>query len=128
MRCEFGACNITDPMFVYTCNGKSTWFLFDRLLRYDGSISGRTRIRVAESNNLCLQIDENYDAILRPCNVTDASQLFHQGDGDLDGEKFALQTPNGCLAQDHHPKGGEQIFIQDCYATEYSRTKYWTKY
>jgi hypothetical protein len=121
MRCDNVTCNAMDLLYTYSCTGKSTWFQFAN------RTNQATNVQVAQTD-LCIQIDSFNDARLMTCNATESLQRFSSGDGQFNTKKFELRMQDYCLAQDHHPKAAEQLFLQECYKTVYSRTNFWTKY
>jgi hypothetical protein len=121
MRCGNVTCNEFDFLYTYTCTGKSTWFQFYNLTNH------ATNVRVAQTS-LCIEIDVNNDARLLPCDTSEPRQRFSPGNGHFNTKRFQLRMQDWCLANDHHPKQGEQLFMQQCYKTVYSQTNFWSKY
>jgi len=84
--------------------------------------------------NLCMEADDaTSDVRLKPCSSDEEKQRFvSTPDGAFQsGPKFEI-TPlhklNRCLAQQHHPRDGEEIYQDLCVFSRESTTSNWNKY
>lgn len=130
MQCASGdLCEVDDELSMETCtNDKSTWFVFENLAASNNS----TQIRVALTN-LCMELEalEGRRLVrIRPCDSAIENQVFHAGDQLFTDDFFEIQTTvvDGCLTQEHHPRGGELVYRQECERPRRDNTNYWRKY
>lgn len=123
MRCDGSDCNSGDDINIHYCDDKSTWFVFDNM-----SSNGQTQVKIANTK-LCLEWNDNYDMYVKTCDKSTDRQKFDAGQGSFSGKRFELRTSDdGCLTQDHHPRDGELVFVEDCDTPRDDDTSYWNKY
>jgi len=84
--------------------------------------------------NLCIEADDDSESVrLRTCSSDEEEQRFvSTPDGAFHtGPRFEIHPvydSGRCLAQEHHPKYGEEIFQQVCAYARDSTTSNWNKY
>jgi len=123
MQCPESECVLDGEVFLDTCDDDSTWFVFENLT------NKQTQLRVAVTN-LCLELDGPRRIRLRPCDAFNERQFFHSGNQRFTDDFFEIHTPTlpGCLTQEHHPRGGEFIYRQECERPRRDNTNFWQKY
>ena len=100
-----------------------------------GDSSGGNRIQV-HNTNLCLEKSGARDIVLKTCNTSVKNQIFYgyRSDGLMELIPFPGKVViNGaeterCLAQHHHPRGGERIYAEDCARARNADHHWWVKY
>lgn len=128
MECDggnSGTCEVDDSIIISHCShDRSTWFVYENLT------SGISQIKIAASENLCLQLVGNNDIRVKVCDGNNERQKFKALNGSFGGTKFELGTVqrDGCISQHHHPKDGEIIFRMDCALTRKHTTSFWMQY
>ena len=127
LKCKNG-CVEGNQMYITGCSGYSSYFTF---LNDTTDYGDEIMIQVY-GTNLCLHRPEGgRDIVLRTCNLKNYHQRFYAANGSsFDGEKFEIgqhSFPNRSLTQQHHPKHGEIVFMQNSTLAEMSETQFWNK-
>ena len=132
VMCRNYKCEKNDYVVTSHCNANEEHFRWEWKEVEDGVGLMKTK-----STNLCLEGDDSWDFILRPCDQNNERQHF-QGFDDTPGAKFKLLPKNHqrgdmpqCMTMLHHPLAsndddGEMIIDQPCYKAEKTETALWT--
>lgn len=132
VMCRNYKCEKNDFVVTSHCNANQEHFRWEWKEVEDGVGLMKTK-----STNLCLEGDDSWDFILRPCDEDNERQHF-KGFDDAPGAKFKLLPKNHqrsntpqCMTMLHHPLAandddGEMIIDQPCYKAEKTETAFWT--
>lgn len=94
--------------------------------------SGSVQIKIANSD-LCigLRSSNQTQPELQNCNSGNSGQKFNSGAGSFTGDKFELMIGRGCMANTHHPRDKEILWIHNKCVNPRdprTRTSYYVKY
>ena len=65
------------------------------------------------------------------CDANNSRQIYTAGGDAVWGGKFEIHpvwAPDGCVANTHHPKFGESLYLWRCEVSRASTTSQWTFY
>ena len=126
MKCRWG-CYDGHPLYITPCSGYSTYFTFVTPTTGTGD---EVMIQV-NGTNLCVHRQGGSPKVyLRTCNETLEHQRWFAKNGSFSGDKFEISQhsfSNYSLGQQHHPKDGEILYMQESYRAENATTQFWNK-
>jgi len=83
--------------------------------------------------NMCLEANDDFEDVrVTTCSSDEQQRFVSTPDGAFkSGPRFEIHPmhkPDRCLAPDHHPKSGEDIFQQYCDVAHEATASNWNKY
>jgi hypothetical protein len=123
MKCKNG-CFEGNRLYITECSSYSSFFDYVNV----GS-SDEVLIEVS-GKDVCLE-RANQVVSLAICNETLPTQRWFAKDGSFEGDKVEISQhgfENYCLTQHHHPKHGEEIYMDLCARAIRDYTEFWNKY
>jgi hypothetical protein len=126
MQCSGSHCNEGDEIVISKCDDENTKF------RFINQNTNDTQIAIDDEEDLCIEVpsDSERTAKLAPCDENNPYQKFWAGNYTFTGDRFEIQPimREGCLTQQHHPKEGEHIYVNDCGNARRDTVSIWNKY
>jgi hypothetical protein len=123
-ECCGGGCGNGDCIKTRKCDGENTKWEF---VNVGG---GRHLIKVS-NKNLCMTLEGRKVIKLRNCVPSNDKQQWWASKGTFNSIRFEIHpvTRAGCITQHHHPKDGEEIYVDTaCRLARKWDTSFWTKY
>jgi hypothetical protein len=111
-----------DAVYITTCKLEDP----GQMWTFTDLRSGEYQIR-APATGLCLERITRNGLRMRPCDSSNSKQRFYTPSGSRRSNKFSIGQDGMCLGQDHHPKNGEVIEMEDCGALYKDNTMYMQK-
>jgi hypothetical protein len=123
MKCK-NECFEGNRLYITECSSYSSHFDYVEV----GS-SAEVLIKVS-GKDLCFE-RANRVVSLATCNETLPTQRWFAKDGSFEGDKVEISQrgfENFCMTQHHHPKHGEEIYMDRCANAIRDNTQFWNKY